>query len=249
MSNRLKQLGKLVVDAVFPRYCVNCGKEGSLMCSVCAVDWSSAPPNAVCIACNGPSQFGKTCCVEGIGIPDGHIASFHYADPVVKGLIRAWKFHFDVTAWRALRGQLAPRLSVIRDLVATYEIDAVVPLPLHSRRLCERGFDQAADLADFIAGEVDVPVCRLLVRNWSTESQADKKSDQDRFSAMQESPFKIAQSPSDGRNSRSLGDESPRRALLIDDVWTTGATAAAATRTLREGGVELVWVYTIAKGR
>ncbi|MDP2631142.1 MAG: hypothetical protein Q8P30_00025, partial [Candidatus Uhrbacteria bacterium] len=86
------------------------------------------PPKLVCVYCGNDSILGRTCCVEGVDLPDGHIATFHYADPVVKGLIRAWKFHYDQSAWQHLQVQLAPRLGNMRDLVSTFEIDAVVPI-------------------------------------------------------------------------------------------------------------------------
>ncbi|MDP2631729.1 MAG: phosphoribosyltransferase family protein [Candidatus Uhrbacteria bacterium] len=238
MLKELKIIYNLALDAVFPRFCVNCGSEGSLLCHVCAVDWSPMPPKFVCIYCGNDSILGRTCCIESIDIPDGHIATFHYADSIVKGLIRAWKFHYDQSAWRHLQAQIATRLVGVCDLVSTFEIDAVVPIPLHNRRLCERGFDQALEVASLIGRDAEIPVSQLLIRGRATKSQADKRTDAERYDAMKESPFIV-----------NTNLEIPESVLLIDDVWTTGATARAAVRALREAGVERVWVYTIAKGR
>lgn len=163
-----------------------------------------------------------------------HLWSYSYADPIARQLICAWKYDFDASARDALYNKLHGRLSVLVQLVEAVKIQAIVPIPLHHRRLCERGFDQSADLARYISGVVGTPVLHALTRRRFTGSQVDRMHT-DRRVAMQDNPF-CAQ--------RVL----PDRVLLVDDVWTTGATSSAAKQALEANGVKHIWTYTVAKG-
>lgn len=217
---------ELVKRAVFPRFCLLCGVEGELLCGHCLVDFSTSTGDRI-------SRFES----EHETDPAGHVFNFRYADPVVRGLICAWKYNYDQSAWQILQKLLGPRLMALRDIVATENIEAIVTLPLHRTKLNARGFDQARLLAQFIASQLKIDRIDLLERFEETGKQAER-SDSERKKTMEKSPFKIIESM-----------YVPRRLLLVDDVWTTGATAGAATVELKKAGAEQVWVYTVAKGR
>lgn len=208
------------VDAVFPRYCVACKKEGALLCTTCKVDWR---PNIPAI------EYRKKA-------PQGVFSSFHYADPAANRLIRAWKYHFDESAWRHLQNLISLNDTHIDMTVINGHFDCVVPLPLHSRRLCERGFDQAEKIAEMMHEKYYLPVRHLLARSRGTGKQAER-STADRKTEMADNPFVWIG-----------GSTVPKRVLLVDDVWTTGATASAACQVLKRAGVKTIWVYTIARG-
>jgi len=165
----------------------------------------------------------------------GHVWTSPYADPITRELICSWKYYFDASAWEILKKKLGPNLSHVSDLIAREHIDAVVPIPLHDERLCERGFDQAETLARFIAKEMKLPCRQLLIRTRKTGKQAERTEDE-RKAEMKDVPFE------------ALHFEIPKRIILIDDVWTTGSTASAAASVLRAGGAEKIFMYTIAKG-
>jgi len=110
--------------------------------------------------------------------------------------------------------------------------------------MCERGFDQAVMIAEFLGRELDLPVANLIKRNRSTGHQTERET-QDRIESMKKSPFTFISPPSQG----GAGGGCPLTSiLLIDDVWTTGATINAAADTINELGTNLVWKYTLAKG-
>jgi len=104
--------------------------------------------------------------------------------------------------------------------------DAIVPVPLHGRRLRERGFNPAARLARAVAREIDAPLdASVLVRVRDTPSQTglDRRARR----ANVEDAFAC----------RGLV---PARVWLVDDVVTTGATLSACAKVLRRGGAEQV---------
>jgi ComF family protein len=109
--------------------------------------------------------------------------------------------------------------------------DAVVPVPLHRRRLRSRGFNQAAE----IARHLDLPVWRALDRVRATPSQTDLPAA--RRHANVRNAFALARRP----------DVRGRCVVLVDDVSTTGATLHACARVLREAGAREVRAVTAAR--
>lgn len=159
---------KIIAEALFPRFCVRCKIEGSLLCESCVVFWQPVSP--------APHE--------------NQIATFAYADPVARKLITAWKYNFDLSAFELLKRKIRPELHQLKNLVEDEGVQAIVPVPLHHRRELERGFDQAKLLAQFLSEELGVPVRDLLTRSKSTGKQADRK-DAERRNEMKKSPFDL----------------------------------------------------------
>jgi ComF family protein len=116
-------------------------------------------------------------------------------------------------------------------------IDTVVPVPLHSRRLRERGYNQAALLAEEIGRAVEVTVVDdVLRRVKSTIPQVGLSGVQRRENV---------------RGAFQCTDSSLRRrnVLLVDDVCTTGATMESCSIALRDAGVSVVWGLPLARER
>lgn len=114
--------------------------------------------------------------------------------------------------------------------------DALVPVPLASRRLRQRGFNQAAMLARWLGTRLDLPCDeRLLLRVQDTSAQQDLTADARKKNL---------------RNAFALVPDAPikgRHLALVDDVLTTGATAQALARLLMDAGAARVDVYCLAR--
>lgn len=106
---------------------------------------------------------------------------------------------------------------------ASWQVQAVIPVPLHPRRLRERGFNQAELLAQVIAAELSAPCLPLLSRTRYTSQQAKKHASERQHLT---GAFSVA------------GPLPPGALLLIDDVLTTGATLLACRDTLLAAGVQ-----------
>lgn len=115
--------------------------------------------------------------------------------------------------------------------------DLIVPVPLHSIKEREREFNQAERLGRRLGTALGVPVeARLLRRLEPTRSQT-RLSRSERAQNV--------------RRAFALRDQVPlkgRRCLVVDDVFTTGATTSACARVLRKAGAEFVAVWTLARG-
>ncbi|HVF86613.1 MAG TPA: hypothetical protein VM866_03445, partial [Pyrinomonadaceae bacterium] len=113
----------------------------------------------------------------------------------------------------------------------------IIPTPLHEKRERERGFNQAAVLGHTLAALSGLPIDeQSLVRVTGTEHHRAGMDSRGRRESVEEA-FEV-------RRQRLIEGERP---LLIDDVFTTGATASACAKALREAGAQEVFVLTAAR--
>jgi len=115
--------------------------------------------------------------------------------------------------------------------------DVIIPVPLHAKRLRERGYNQAALLARELGKGVGLPVLEdALVRVRETSPQVDLNAEE-----RKENVRGAFHCPADQLAGKSV--------LLVDDVYTTGATLEACNLALRQRGVRAVWALTLARAR
>jgi ComF family protein len=148
-------------------------------------------------------------------------------DGALRAIVHAIKYD----GRRSLAQPLA-RLMAERGGDVLSDADCLVPVPLHVFRRCQRGFNQAADLARFLG----VPTRHALRRTRATATQTDLPAAQ-RHRNVRDA-FALT---ADGRRLEGLA------VVLIDDVSTTGATLEACARVLRLGGVREVRALTAAR--
>ena len=154
---------------------------------------------------------------------------FKYAYPI-DHFIRAIKFRGERVFARVLGELLARELRVRR-----WELpDCIVPMPLHSARLRERGFNQALEIARFAAASLGARVdSQSLVRTVATREQSGLSLEARRNNVR--GAFDVV---------RPLP---PGRIALLDDVVTTGSTAMAAIDALKSGGAQCIELWAIAR--
>ena len=154
-------------------------------------------------------------------------------DDVARALVHALKYgdRLDLAPtmarWMARAGRL---------LLA--EADALVPVPLHWRRLWARRFNQSALLAKTIAQETQVPVAEEVLKRVKATAQQVGLSQAERARNVQ-GAFGVPRE----RRAEIAG----RRVVLIDDVLTSGATSDACARTLLRAGAKSVDVVVFAR--
>ncbi len=234
----LRRIATAALDALLPPRCLACGATVAAAGTLCAPCWGRITfLGAPCCACCGlPFDFE-------LGAPTlcGACARFHPAfdraravmryDEASRRLILAFK-HGD-------RLHLAPALGAWMrragaELLA--EADALVPVPLHWTRLFARRYNQAAVLAHAIHAAGGPPVgADWLVRRRRTPSQGKRNA------AARERNVKGAFRVRPGRTVKD------RAIILVDDVFTTGATVGECARVLRRAGARRVDVLTIAR--
>jgi ComF family protein len=229
-----------IVDMVIPARCVCCGAivpGGAPLCPECA---SGLEPlsGRRCDRCGVPLVSERRRCVRCRSRElayDSHRAVFAY-DGVARALIVAYKFG----GRRSLAALLAGYLAAELETVATPGT-VVVPVPASPRGRRRRGFDQVARLARELERRHGITVRRALVRRRGREQKRLDVSGRSRnlVGALRLRPRALP--PRD-----SAGERLPSRVVLLDDVFTTGATINECARVLRAAGVQRVEAVTLA---
>lgn len=154
-----------------------------------------------------------------------------------RGLVRKLVHDFKYGKQRHLRHPLACWLRETLDdpRLRDRRFDAVVPVPLHPARERERGFNQAALLAELLAASIRVPARPVLerIRYTTTQTAYDRAERMENLAGA----FRL-------RKNRDVRD---LRVLLIDDVLTTGSTLSECARVLRVAGAVSVHAATAAR--
>jgi len=189
------------------------------LCSICGTPFAGAGSNHVCGSCSiaRPSYDAARAAL----VYEGH--SRH--------LIHSLKYRYKTHMRRPLALMTADLLAAV---VAEWQPDLMVPVPLHVRRLRSRGFNQAVLVAEVLAQSWRIPCDRrAMTRNRWTEPQITLSAEERRRNVKD--AFSVA------------ADVQGMSVLLIDDVFTTGSTVDECARVLKEAGAVRVLVATVAR--
>ncbi|MFZ2303784.1 MAG: ComF family protein [Minisyncoccia bacterium] len=197
--------------------CVTCGKSGTFLCEICFGNIGRA---------HQPSQPFIT-------------AIFDYQNPSIRKVIWQLKYknarvvarYFGKALYEEILGELKSNTHISKD-----EIFLLVPVPLHKKRLRERGYNQsellAREIIKYSEDQTSKKIFMLspyaLVRTRATKPQAKKENRATRFENLQ------------GAFVASTKVTSGKHVILIDDVTTTGATLSEARKALLKAGAKTV---------
>jgi ComF family protein len=225
----LRRLGWLLC----PPTCVLCGAAAERMdlCAGCERDLPR--PHRVCPRCAlpvpgaGESECGR--CQRHAPPFSRALCAFDYAFPVDR-MLQALKFRGALVNGRVLGELLAAHVALRAPVLPA----VIVPMPLHRGRLGERGFNQAYEIARPLARRFGLPLeTRRVERVRATLEQTGLDARGRR--ANLRGAFVAA------------GGAWPAHVAVVDDVMTTGSTAAELARSLRRAGVRRVEVWCVAR--
>lgn len=235
-----RRAATVLLDLVYPPTCLNCEAPTAAPDSLCASCFQSLRPITapLCPILGLPFEVS-------LG-PDA-VSAEALADPPPFGRARAAVIYNDVARTLVSRLKYGDRPELARFCArlmagAGHELwegaPILVPVPLHPARHRQRRYNQSAELARAIGSIVGLEVDPLLVRRIRKTRQQVGLSEDGRqrnvAGAFAVHPDMLA---------RSRG----RRIVLVDDVYTTGATTKTVTRTLLRAGAESVDVISFAR--
>jgi ComF family protein len=198
---------------------------------VCSTCWDGVLPHSgsLCPVCGTPEvTAGELCLACRIHPPPWHAAA---SFGPYSGVLRALVLLFKNRGRDDLAVPLADYLVAAQRRAGWETPTTVVPVPMTWGRCLRRGYNQAELVARELARKLCAPCARILRRRGRGTQVGGTRSERLRLSAA---AFPV--------RSTVAG-----RVLLVDDVLTTGATAAACARSLRRAGAEKVYVLTIAR--
>lgn len=216
-------------DAIFPIFCVECGVEGEVWCRKCSSKNHYRPIVFYPLA--------------EVGIDSG-LAFFLYNERYPTGkLLRQWKYgHVRMVEyiWRKLMAD--NELQILRwlQMFDKNKIIGVVAVPLHPRRLRERGFNQSEIIRDIFCeicqkNNIKIELVAGLRRQRYTKQQA-------KLSIEKRAQNLVGAFGWDG------GDCLPEQVIILDDVFTNGYTMGECAKILHHHGVNKIGGVVLAKG-
>lgn len=222
-------LGRHLFDAAFPQDCILCAAPGGSepLCPGCRSElpWLGES----CPRCAMPSPGAQVCgaCVRDAPAFDRTVALWHYA-PNADRLVHAFKYRGRLALARFFAKELAVRIDALP------AVDLIVPMPLARKRLAERGFNQAHEIAKRLGRLTRVPVAALVVRR--TRETADQTGLDPEARARNVRGAFACDIALDGRG-----------IAVVDDVMTTGASLAELARILKRAGAARVENWVVAR--
>lgn len=227
-----------VLAALFPRRCILCGQPSGLTncCSGCRQDlpWITSP----CSRCGNvlPVGYrGSVCgrCSEFTPLVSRVISALVYEYPIDQ-LIAMAKFQSRADSANALGELLADYLLARLDSGDVALPDLILPVPLHRRRMAQRGFNQATEIARPLANALQLPLCLdscHRVRDTAEQTRLDA----------------LARLKNTRNAFRASTEMAAMHVVVIDDVITTGSTVQSLAAALRGAGVREIQVWTVAR--
>jgi ComF family protein len=237
-----------LVDWLYPPRCRACGgrihgRDAEYFCSSC---WPNIQrvSHPLCTSCgrpfpdsSGDDHVCGACLERTCHFVRAHAWACYPTEAAMehplRQVIQKFKYGRKVSLGKPL-GQLMARGCA--DFLAQCECDVIIPVPLHSKRLRWRGFNQSVLLARQISRVYNIPLdCFTLCRSKDTPPQTQLTEEERR------------------RNMRGAFILNPRSSvkkksvLLVDDVYTSGATVNECSRVLKRGGAKAVYVLTLAR--
>lgn len=196
-----------LLSLVFPPRCEVCRKESQ---------------EALCQQCFEQIKFMK----PHLGI---------YSVSAYEGVLRTAIHRFKFKKRKALAEPLGILLVKYLSHIPNFDIDVIIPVPLHPRRLRQRGFNQSELLAKVLGKYFGIPVVDALERIRDTKAQFDLPREERLRNVT--GAFKVSQ----------FNLVYNKRILLLDDIYTTGATIAECSKALKIAGAKRVEVLTLAR--
>ncbi len=226
----LSEAASAALDLAFPAACAGCGREGEPLCATCR------PALDARLELRGGTPIGLPADLPFPLLQLEWCAPF--AGPV-RAALHQLKYAGERRLARPLGEAVARRWARVGQGATV-----VVPVPVHADRERNRGYDQAALIADVAARALGLPCVRALERARATVAQFELGRDE--RAANVTGAFRLRVEPSGRASAAAVAG---RWILLVDDVVTTGSTLAACATALEEGGALAVSAIAVARER
>jgi ComF family protein len=236
MIQRLIKIYKNARNILIPELCFSCGRKiaGEMLCSACRekIEFLYPPRCRFCAKPVNDNTTGLCRKCRGKQYPyDRLVCAAAYKEPLA-GLIHLLKYKDYDYLGDFLGALLAEHLSRINFSGGGY--DFIIGVPLHPLKLKERGFNQTSFLAKKIANHFKIEFKDDIIYGVKDKLSQTKLSGQDRLANIH-GTFAVP------------GGLTGKQIILVDDIFTTGATIRECAFALKEKGAKTVTAITLAK--
>ena len=233
----LRRVLKTCLGILYPQTCYFCGKIGKeRLCTDCAkkVEYIKEPR---CKKCGKPiryweREFCHDCTGKDFTYEQGRSIWLH------KGPVRWSVYQYKYHNHRIYAEFYAEELfRLYGHKLKEWNVDVIIPIPLHKKKKRKRGYNQAEVLAKRLGNLSGIRVdCKSVIRARNTKAQKEL-NDKERNKNLRNA-FEVTK----------LG-EADKNVLLVDDIYTTGSTIDSVSQILIEKGAKKVFFFTISIGQ
>jgi len=211
-----------LLDSFFPKKCIGCKKEGQYICKDCEIFLSELPP------------ITETYMTEAKPLSPSIVSVWEY-EGIIEKAIRKIKFdgQYHIIDELVEKAFEKIELNLAEDTCITF-------VPMYKKKEKQKGFNQAELIARKIGEKTNRKVVPLLTKIKDNRSQVDLNPTE-RLENVK-GVFETKMTEACLRRQAK-----PLSVLLVDDVYTTGATMRECTKILRKNGVKNIWGFTLAR--
>ncbi|MCL1847783.1 MAG: double zinc ribbon domain-containing protein [Coriobacteriia bacterium] len=240
LKRGLRQLAEGLLELVWPTRCVGCEKHGTLLCGSCQEELSCIDQTLACPRCGAP--LGRLVCTECTTVYEDQPKDLPFTQARC-----AWEFNrlsrriitfYKDRGEQRLATLLAATLAGVIPLEWRLWADLVTWIPADAEAIKRRGFDHVAMIAVPFAQKCGLRINPLLMKRPHEDQRRLGREGRKRN-------MRAAFSLKEGVESRLPA--TMRNIILVDDVFTTGATLSAATEVLLAAGAKEVRVVTVCR--
>jgi competence protein ComFC len=214
------KIKEFILDLIFPKFCLGCKREGTFLCEDCF---------SILEISTTHQKF------KGKNLADLYFP-VNYENFLVKRLIHSFKYPPLIKELKKELASLIISHFLLLDKKTDFSDFILLPIPLSKKKLKWRGFNQAEEIAKKLTDFFKIPlISDCLIKTKETKDQVEL-SEKERRENVKGVFFVKNREKIVGRN-----------ILLVDDVFTTGATMEEAARVLKEAGAEKIVGIVIAK--
>jgi competence protein ComFC len=229
-------LKNFLLDLFFPKFCFSCQREGSYLCEDClaTIDilyW------CFCL-CEKPQRLPearkcRNCQKKQL---NGLYFAASYKNNLVKKIIHRFKYDpYIKELSQPLASLIITHLSLIQKNFPGGNF-LLVPVPLSKKKLKRRGFNQSEEIAKELSKNLGIPV--------SSDALIKEKETSPQMELSKEERAENIKGVFDVNNQEKIRG---KKILLVDDVYTTGATMEECARVLKQSGAKEVWGIAVAR--
>jgi ComF family protein len=228
-NSELNKIIKIIFDFIFPRICLSCNTklnlDESVICNSCK--------NTIKIV---PQEFLKLEYLKkfhnDLIIDDFESCFLFEKEKVLQKVLHSYKYENKIYVGKFL-GDLI--YSNLEKFIKAWDGDLIIPVPLHSLKKAERGYNQSYYIAKQVAKRLEIPIDKkLLKRRRYTQSQTK---------------MNLIERKENVKNAFMLKDKKKifgKKIILVDDVITTGATIGECAKVLKENGAIKIFALSVA---
>lgn len=229
-----------VLDIFFPKRCPVCLRAlpfgNKLICDPCRskIRYVEEP---TCLKCGKPiaDLTREYCldCAEEMPPYERGIAYAEYSSFYMRRMLSEVKYRENAAVLDFPCSDFAARKG---KEIRSFGAEVLIPVPIHKKKRKIRGYNQATEIANRIGKSLSIPVDDMFLFRTENTGAQKERSKEERAKNLQNA-FSVC------------SEKTYEKVLLVDDIYTTGATVSCCAETLKEAGVKEVYVLVLAIGR